>query len=362
MTIIGLHLSTFFPNVPFSFSESCSKQENNQQTENQLSKINDSALKCDFCSKNFTTKQDRREHLQTNHPDKWFQCSDCDKQFPFEKSLKAHKKAKHKQKTTLCKFCPQQLDFYGHWKSHMQGSHKDVVEKEWFKCEECKAYFENKQYLNIHHSTCNKTEVQKFKCDLIQHSAKLQNKPTYKSCHICTASFFRFDKYISHMNMNHFATVEKEWYLCEKCKTYFPDDQYLLRHRAVAHKSGEKNFKCNFCSHALTTKQRHSEHMKRNHSDMVSNEWNECSQCKKHFPSKQGLRQHRLFIHQMSSTKKIESGADEEVSHFPSSQIKDVPIEKISSLDNEEMQMETSGKSRYVDILFVATCIYSNSN
>jgi hypothetical protein len=50
----------------------------------------------------------------------------------------------------------------------------------------------------------------------------------------------------------------------------------------------------------------------------------------------------------MPSTKKIDSEADVEISHFPSSQIKDVPIEKISSFDNEEMQMETNGKSRYV--------------
>jgi hypothetical protein len=285
----------------------------------------------------------------------------------------------------------------------MQGSHKDVVEKEWFNCVECKAYFEKKPYLNIHQSTCNETGDQKNKCDfctktftkkqnlilhkqkqhpengtsiectlckiqfstlrdLVQHSANF-HKPTYKICHICPSYFFSTtESYINHMHKDHFETVEKEWCLCNECKKYFPDKQYLLRHTAAAHKSGEKNFKCNFCSHAFTTKQRHSEHMKRIHSDMVSNEWNECSQCKKLFPTQQGLGHHMVSIHQIASTKEIDSKADEEMSHFPSSQIKDAPIEKFSTFDNEEMQMETSGKSRYVDILFVATCIYSNSN
>jgi hypothetical protein len=377
-----------FSNVLFTFSESSSKLENNQQTEYQLSKINGSAFKCCFCSKGFSAKQDWSKHMQSSHPDNWFQCSVCDKQFMFKEALKKHKREEHKQKVHSCQVCPHQLDSYEQWKSHMQGSHKDVLEKEWFHCVECKTYFGKKKYLSAHQSACRETVDKKFKCglcsktftnkhnlilhkqkqhpengtsiecalcqiqfftirDLTEHAAKL-HKPTYKSCHICSTYFSTTKSYIKHMHKDHYETVEKEWCLCDECKIYFPDEQYLLRHAAVAHKSGEKCFKCNFCSDAFTTKQRHSEHMKRIHSDMVSNEWNECSECKKLFPTQQGLRHHIIFTHQMPSTKKIDSEADVEISHFPSSQIKDVPIEKISSFDNEEMQMETNGKSRYV--------------
>ena len=153
------------------------------------------------------------------------------------------------------------------------------------------------------------------------------------------SSYTTSKRYICHMYKNHNQTVEKEWFQCNKCSKYFPDQIYLFRHTAAVHKMGEKIHKCNFCPSAFSSKNRCRYHMEKFHK---IGQGNKCCECDKYFSSEEGLTKHTIEIHKMIPANQINGCEIDE--QLPIAQTITVP--KNLKMETAEQQNKTDDKSR----------------
>ncbi|CAG9574887.1 unnamed protein product [Danaus chrysippus] len=172
-----------------------------------------SAILCDVCGQRFKDANLLRLHVKTVHENTGLLCPECGEKFETRSKLKTHQKNQHDMdKKYKCLVCSQ--TFQSHYKRsrHMATEHKNRQE---IKC--------------IH---CPKTFV--FRSMMMTHLRDTHLKVRNHICGVCGWKAFN-----SHRLKNH-----------------------MYKH------SGEKNFKCDACDKAFTTKKIMRAHFARMHKTM----------------------------------------------------------------------------------------------
>ncbi|RVE42463.1 hypothetical protein evm_012893 [Chilo suppressalis] len=170
-----------------------------------------SAILCDVCGQHFKDTVLLKAHFKTIHENTGLLCTDCGEKFQTRSKLKTHQKNQHDaaEKKYKCLVCPQ--TFQSHYKRsrHMVSEHKNRPE---IKC-----------------LRCPKTFV--FRSMMMTHYRDTHLKVRDHVCGICGWRAFNSNRLKNHM----------------------------YKH------SGEKNFKCDACDKAFTTKKIMRAHFARMH-------------------------------------------------------------------------------------------------
>ncbi|XP_045782004.1 zinc finger protein 668-like isoform X1 [Maniola jurtina] len=169
-----------------------------------------SAILCDVCGQHFKDANLLRLHVKTVHENSGLLCPECGERFETRSKLKTHQKNQHDiDKKYKCLVCSQ--TFQSHYKRsrHMATEHK------------------NRQEIKCLH--CPKTFV--FRSMMMTHLRDTHLKVRNHICGVCGWKAFNSNRLKNHM----------------------------FKH------SGEKNFKCEACDKAFTTKKIMRAHFARMH-------------------------------------------------------------------------------------------------
>lgn len=169
-----------------------------------------SAILCDVCGQHFKDANLLRLHVKTVHENALYLCTECGEKFDSKSKLKTHQKNNHDmEKKYKCPNCSEV--FQSHYKRsrHMAAEHK------------------NKQEIKCPH--CPKTFV--FRSMMMTHLRDSHLKFRNHVCGVCGWKAFNSNRLKNHM----------------------------YKH------SGEKNFKCDACEKAFTTKKIMKAHFARMH-------------------------------------------------------------------------------------------------
>ncbi|XP_028156440.1 oocyte zinc finger protein XlCOF26-like [Ostrinia furnacalis] len=171
-----------------------------------------SAILCDVCGQHFKDVNLLRGHFKTVHENTGLLCPECGEKFETRSKLKTHQKNQHEiDKKFKCMVCS--LTFQSHYKRsrHMAAEHK------------------NRQEIKCLH--CPKTFV--FRSMMMTHVRDTHLKVRNYICSVCGWKAFNSNRLKNHM----------------------------YKH------SGEKNFKCDGCDKAFTTKKIMRAHFVRIHKN-----------------------------------------------------------------------------------------------
>ena len=113
-------------------------------------------LGCSFCGKEFTSKQEVKNHILTDHKEKKYECSKCEASYRSEMSLQYHIESVHeKKKPHKCSICDASFAA-----KHALASHVKVVHDKLklFSCSLCNHDFSRNYHLKTHMAQVHKTK------------------------------------------------------------------------------------------------------------------------------------------------------------------------------------------------------------
>ena len=102
-------------------------------------------LGCSFCGKEFTSKQEVKNHILTDHKEKKYECSKCEASYRSEMSLQYHIESVHEGKKYQCTDCGEVFISLQRLESHTATKHDRT-----FECPTCKAVYSSKKALKEH--------------------------------------------------------------------------------------------------------------------------------------------------------------------------------------------------------------------
>ncbi|XP_028041258.1 oocyte zinc finger protein XlCOF26-like [Bombyx mandarina] len=174
-----------------------------------------SRILCEICGQNFKDGVMLKAHVKVAHENAGLLCTECGEKFETKCKLKTHQKHQHDiEKKYVCLVCP--LSFQSHYKRsrHMATEH------------------DNREVINCPH--CPKTFV--FRSMMMTHVRDAHLKVKNHICGVCGWKAVNTNRLKNHM----------------------------YKH------SGEKNFKCDICDKAFTTRKIMKAHLARMHKQASS--------------------------------------------------------------------------------------------
>ena len=291
-----------------------SVQTKNQTPTNKNYKPNSGSrkkLKCNQCPYFAFKEEYLNQHVQTIH--KFYKCDFCGKQFGSKNDLSAHVTGVHYQMSSLEKksdVTPNKNQI--HAPTSTENSSK-------IKC--CNIRFERQrdfqQHVKHNHSSkqpsvssTNGNSETTPKVDKRTPSTKSEAKEIEKmhKCNFCDSEFRIVESLISHQK--HFHS-QKQTYKCEKCDKTFTTDNLLKYHVKVNHTENtvtksENKLQCQYCVFSCNIKKNFDLHFKSHHEKELqkTNELKEedennlkCDICNKEFSIKFKFNMHMKKVH-----------------------------------------------------------------
>ena len=200
-----------------------------------------SDLGCLFCGKDFTLKQELKDHIATDHKEKKYECSKCEASFRGHSSLLSHIEKVHEMKKCQCTTCGEVFQTITRLESHIAIKHDRT---KLFKCPSCNATYISKKALDGHISF-------------------VHNKST--------------------------------GHLCPECGENFQEKRRMKDHILVVHEG--KGFDCQFCNktfNSILTMQSHIRNIHKGRKPQPE----KCSQCDKIFVNSGTLKIHTEAVHE----------------------------------------------------------------
>ena len=198
-------------------------------------------LGCSFCGKEFTMKQELKNHVATDHKEKKYECSKCEASYRSHLSLLSHIEKVHEMKKYQCTTCGEVFETITRLESHIALKHDRT---KLFKCPSCNATYISKKVLDDHISF-------------------VHNKST--------------------------------GHLCPECGENFQEKRRMKEHILVVHEG--KGFDCQFCNKTFSSGLSRQSHIRIIHEGRKPQP-EKCSQCDKIFVNSGTLKKHTEAVHE----------------------------------------------------------------
>ena len=246
-----------------------------------------SAHSCQFCSKMFSSRRNKKDHENFVHKKDTITKSahscklvdpDCEKVFSSKYSLRYHQLRAH-GKAVQCEKCSKEFtefkEFVKHRRSERGNQEKPLVSK----CSICKDPISSKN-LKRH-----KSEVHEIRT---KNPLKEPEEKWY--CPKCSQEFKRVEKLQRHLAETHSPSNQKKWN-CGQCEKSFFFERNLKSHteRVHTHFPFYSTFNCNQCEKSFKVKGNLTRHQKEQHS---AGEMFSCPSCGKKFGRKTNQMRH----------------------------------------------------------------------
>jgi len=263
----------------------------------QISKID---KKCPVCLEAFESRTKMMKHYTSSHPEsKIYNCSLCDEHYLNVKGLQKHIFRTHERKITGlgCSFCGKDFESKQELKNHIDTEH----ETREYECTKCDAKFRSQEGLQSHieyvHegkryqcTTCG--EVLESITKLESHTAQVHDRTKLFECPTCKAVYTSERTLKEHISFVH---ENATGHLCPECGESFRDKRQLRDHIFVVHEG--KEYKCGFCSKSYGSKLVMQKHVRTIHQGKKP-EPAKCSMCDKYFTTKSQVKIHIQAVHE----------------------------------------------------------------
>ena len=250
-----------------------------KKTRKKREKVDHGISACEECGKVFKKYHDLKRHMVTHTGAKDFICPVCAKGFSLEQNLARHQRIHDGIRQYQCQYCQKCFSQSNSMKEHEARVHTGLLPHA---CKLCDAKFASYAPLMRH--------------NISQHGAE---KPL--SCEECGKGFISRPELRNHMRTH---TGERP-YDCEKCGHHFASPSGLRAHK-VKHEIEEgtispeklqrmedKRMECEVCSKPFYNQSNYDRHMK-GHQGIKEFQ---CNQCGKAYTSKRSMEQHVDVVH-----------------------------------------------------------------
>ncbi|KAF9812348.1 hypothetical protein SFRURICE_005459 [Spodoptera frugiperda] len=204
-------------------------------------KLDNFNVSCLACGANFYTFGPLLHHTNKDHKGtSAILCDICGQNFKDASLLRLHVKSVHENAIYLCTECGEKFDSKSKLRTHQKNSH-DVEKK--YKCADCSEVF---------HSMYKRSQHM---------AAEHKNRPQIRCPH-CPKTFVFRSMMMTHLRDSH---LKFRNHVCGVCGWKAFNSNRLKNH--MYKHSGEKNFKCDACDKAFTTKKIMRAHFARMHKN-----------------------------------------------------------------------------------------------
>lgn len=238
------------------------------------------------------------KEIRSNRTFRRWQCSKCHKDFQLFDAYSIHvKKCIFVDGMYRCSVCSEAFITQRELKKHLTSHPQNKKQK--FTCNICEEVLPNAFRLKKHKRafhpkgskqvfTCQECLAEfSHRCFLKTHMRKHTGERPYK-CHFCSATFISTSNRNSHIRRHH---SKMRTYLCETCGSGFYENRELQDHERIH--TGEKPFSCSHCSRVFARKSTLRIH-KRQHTGEKPYQ---CEKCGAAFVQIVSLRTHRSRKH-----------------------------------------------------------------
>lgn len=243
-------------------------------------------FKCDICSQQFMTRDDRNEHI--NNHFKIHECHSCAQKFVGDRQYRHHTR---NRQCNLIK------------KSSTAIAINDVTVYECYICHKANIFSLRslKVHINRLHSLDAKPKKQQYSCTICQrtfasiyimryHIAEIHTKANQFQCTTCSKQFNR----LSNLKLHLLIHENKMPCKCQFCGKSFRTMSGINLH--IRTHTGEKPHKCDICNEKAYSYNTDLKRHKRSAHGIVDREF-PCGLCEKVFYEPKFLRRHKEKIH-----------------------------------------------------------------
>ena len=218
-----------------------------------------SQYNCDKCIKNFTSKRNLHNHIQSAHEKVQYKCDKCEKNFFWKTALSRH-----------------MVTVHGNVHVHIKSIHGNVHVKK------------SNPMLDKLLSDKAKLIFQKSTQNAPIDTEGVHEKVREYYCPLCGKSFSKKGNLKTHFQSIH-GNIQ---YNCDKCGKTFSSKQYLKRHNEGVHEN--VRYSCDKCGKSFSRKTHLNRHIKSIHQNVQYH----CDKCDKSFPRKDILNHHIASVHE----------------------------------------------------------------
>nr|CAD7259232.1 unnamed protein product [Timema shepardi] len=258
---------------------------------------------CQFCGRQFHTKNKLLEHELLHSKERLFMCEKCGKSFRSSHQLRNHQMIHTSNKKYFCTHCSKSYNTYASYRYHMN-THTNEV----YLCDICGKGLKNLGSLRVH--SLRHTDPENFKrfaCEFCGHKfysrarmlehVRCHSKERPFKCPVegCLKAF----QLMWHLKRHALVHSDLRKYTCKVCGSSFKQRKNLNVH--VKTHEGNHKYKCSVCQSPfdylkdlISHRSSHSEEELR--ANKFKKSQFECPECSRMLSSKVSL-QHHMLIH-----------------------------------------------------------------
>ncbi|CAD0207145.1 unnamed protein product [Chrysodeixis includens] len=211
---------------------------------------------CDYCKAFFSTKRQLEQHIVRNHIPPY--CSLCDRSFRDYRFLSRHSRALHpaelsadaRQELCYCVECDIQYPSVHKYRTHLRDSVRHTQRpRRKIPCPDCGKIFSKNSYMKNHFRLVHVKESKHY-------------------CELCNKYFANGYGVRTHKLYVHQKVPHEKNKICDICGKGFSTNRILNNHRRTH--TGERPFKCNYCSATFAQETACKTHKKSQHKNILT--------------------------------------------------------------------------------------------
>jgi KRAB domain-containing zinc finger protein len=228
-----------------------------------------SAVRCNYCGKDFENKENVKDHIVLEHQDKKYHCFMCEASYLAQHSLQAHIDLVHEGKRYQCTECGEVFETNTKLESHTVTKHD---RNKLFQCPKCTNIYVKKTSLDAHIAfihdkatghlcpECGENFQEKRK--MKEHILTVHQSMRF-ACKDCGKTYGSSLTLRNHIKINHEGIKPKKA-TCTLCKKEFSSGRALKLHTDAVHEK-KRPFTCHLCDSSFAQGSTLKTHIKGKH-------------------------------------------------------------------------------------------------